>query len=378
MRRFPNRKQLARICVVGVGDGGNQAIQRMITDGVRGVDFIAVNTGTLSLLKSEAPTRIQIGNRGQGTGGNIALGRQAALASKFELEHALDQADMVFIATGMGGGTGSGAAPVIAELARKMGALTIGIVTYPFTFEGKRRMANAQRGLQQMQKHAHTMITIMNDRLLDKVEDKTSMKAAFNLADDILRQAVTTITAVVQTTGLINVDFADVKSVLSLGGASLMSVGCGTGPNRARMAAERVVNCDLLGTTMDGAKGILFNVMAGPDLGTHELQMAAEIVRERADPDANFIMGVVQNPLLGDEVRITMIATGFEHLTPQPQPEERVSAILQRVTPAPEPVTTRRVYLSRPKRTRHSERTPLHRPTKFSREQWGIPAFLRK
>jgi cell division protein FtsZ len=290
----------------------------------------------------------------------------------------LRNADMVFVTAGLGGGTGSGAAPVIAQLAREQGALTIGVVTHPFSFEGKARMENARQALQQMQEHVNTMIAIPNDRLLSVAQADTSLQHAFQMADDILRQAVQGITDVVNTTGTINLDFADVRAVMSSGGASIMALGEGSGPNRASDAAHEAVNSNLLGITVDGANGILFNVRASSDLSAAELQEAADIVRERADIDVNFILGFIEDNHMGDTVRITLIATGFEHIIPAQQMQERVEAIVAQVQPPQEEIVTRRVYLTRPTRQNAPEKTPLStNQQRFSTRQWGIPAYLR-
>ena len=379
MKRFPRFNHVARICVVGVGGGGNNAVNRMIHDQIRNVEFIAVNTQTIALLQSEAPTRIQIGKNGQGTGGNVQIGQQAAQVAKPELRRVLRGADLVFITAGLGGGTGSGAAPVIAQIAKEQGALTIGVVTYPFAFEGKQRLNNANHGMELLSQHVDTLITIPNDRLFNVTEDKTPLRTAFHLADDVLRKAVQSITDVINSIGMINVDFADVRAVMSMGGAAMMASGVATGENRAQRAAEEVVNSNLLGISVDGAKGILLNVTAGRDqLSAAELQLASEIVRERADPEANFILGVVYNEKMGDSLQLTMIATGFPLMHKNRPTEEIVQEIENKVAPPPpleETVPIRRVIMSRPKQRQRTDHTTPH--GRFQHGQWGLPAHLR-
>ena len=296
MQRNTNTDSAASIRVVGVGGAGNNAINRMIAEGVKGVDFVAVNTDNQALSLSNAPVRVRIGDkltRGLGAGGYSDQGEKAATESIDEVQSILQGADMVFVTAGMGGGTGTGAAPVVARVAREMGALTIGVVTRPFHFEGSRRSQAADRGLEQLQQHVDTLIIIPNDRLLDITDKRMSLQESFQLADDVLRQGIQGITELITTPGLINLDFADVKTIMSQGGAALMAVGRGTGEDRARIAAEQAISSRLLDVTIDGAQGVLFNITGGATLSLYEVNQAAEIIRETTHPDANVIFGAV-------------------------------------------------------------------------------------
>ncbi len=316
-------ENFAQIKVVGVGGGGSNAINRMIIEGLRGVEFIAVNTDAQALLISESPQRIRIGDkltRGLGAGGNPEVGAKAAEESAQELEEILRGADMVFITCGMGGGTGTGAAPVIAEIAKKTGALTIGVVTRPFTFEGTRRQNSAKEGIELLKQKVDTLIVIPNDRLLEIVDKRVSMIEAFRTADDVLRQGIQGISELITVPGLINLDFADVRAIMTSGGASLMAVGKSSGENRAVQAAQMAVASSLLDVTIDGAQGILFNVTSGPDLSLYEVNEAAEIIKQKAHPEANIIFGAVIDETLTDELRITLIATGFGEAVEQRKP----------------------------------------------------------
>jgi cell division protein FtsZ len=316
-------ENFAQIKVVGVGGGGSNAVDRMITEGLRGVDFIAVNTDAQALLMSSASQRIRIGDkltRGLGAGGNPEVGMKAAEESAQELEEVLRGADMVFVTCGMGGGTGTGAAPVIADLVKKSGALTIGVVTRPFSFEGSRRQNLAVDGIEQLKESVDTLIAIPNDRLLEIVDKKASMTEAFRTADDVLRQGIQGISELITVPGLINLDFADVRSIMSGGGSALMSVGVATGENRAVEAAEAAVSSALLDVTIDGAQGILFNITGGSDLSLFEVNEAAEIIKRKAHPEANIIFGAVIDETLADELHITLIATGFEAAVQQRKP----------------------------------------------------------
>ena len=305
----------ARIKVIGVGGGGQNAVNRMLDEGIQGVEFIAANTDAQALTLSKSPVRVRLGDkltRGLGAGGDPEVGRKAAEESADELYNVLKGADMVFVTAGMGGGTGTGAAPVVAQVAKESGALTIGVVTRPFTFEGGRRMTSAEAGIAKMREHVHTLISIPNDRLLQLADKKSSLQNAFRLADDVLHQGIAGISELITTPGLINLDFADVRAIMSEGGAALMAVGRGTGDDRAKNAAEQAISSQLLDITIDGARGVLFNVTGGPDLTLFEVNQAAAIIRETAHPDVNMIFGAVIDPELGDEIRVTVIATGFE------------------------------------------------------------------
>jgi cell division protein FtsZ len=304
----------ALIKVIGVGGGGNNAVNRMVASGLKGVDFLAVNTDAQALAQSSASTKIQIGEKltkGLGAGANPEVGNKAAEENRDSIQAGLKGADMVFITAGMGGGTGTGAAPVVAEVAKECGALTVGVVTRPFTFEGRRRQSYAERGIQTLREKVDTLITIPNDRLLQVVEKKTSIMEAFRLADDVLRQGVQGISDLIAVPGLINLDFADVRTIMLETGSALMGIGVGSGEQRAVEAARAAISSPLLETSIEGAHGVLLNITGGPDLGLYEVNEAAEIIAEAADADANFIFGAVIDEALKDEVRVTVIATGF-------------------------------------------------------------------
>ncbi|MGI6659841.1 MAG: cell division protein FtsZ [Dethiobacteraceae bacterium] len=308
-------EQFAQIKVIGVGGGGSNAVKRMIEAGLRGVEFISVNTDAQALYMTESGYKLQIGEKltkGLGAGANPEIGRQAAEESREEVKEALKGADMVFVTAGMGGGTGTGAAPVIAEVARELGALTVGVVTRPFTFEGRRRQAAAEKGIAELKEKVDTLIVIPNDRLLQVVEKRTPMVEAFRIADDVLRQGVQGISDLIAVPGLINLDFADVKTIMKETGAALMGIGVASGDNRTVEAAKAAIASPLLETSIDGARGVLLNITGSADLGLFEVNEAADIVAEAADPDANIIFGAVIDESLQDEVRITVIATGFD------------------------------------------------------------------
>ncbi|HEY3312693.1 MAG TPA: cell division protein FtsZ [Anaerolineales bacterium] len=305
----------ARIKVVGVGGAGCNAVNRMIVEGIQGVEFVAINTDAQALLLAKAPTKVRIGDkltRGLGAGGNPEVGRKSAEETAEELYTVLKGADMVFVTAGLGGGTGTGAAPIVAQIAKECGALTIGVVTRPFTFEGGRRMQSAESGMDALKEHADTLIVIPNDRLLQIVDKKASLSDAFRMADDVLRQGIQGISELITVPGLINLDFADVKAIMSEGGAALMAVGHAEGDDRARLAAEQAISSQLLDITIDGARGVLFNVTGGPNMTLFDVNQAAAIIRETAHPDVNMIFGAVIDPNMADEIRITVIATGFE------------------------------------------------------------------
>ena len=315
MKPSPQTETFARIKVVGVGGGGTNAVNRMISDGLQGVEFIAINTDAQALLQSDATCRVRIGpnfTRGLGAGGNPETGAKAAEESADELYDVLKDADMIFITAGMGGGTGTGAAPIIAQIAKDMRTLTIGVVTRPFTFEGARRAQLAEDGIQQLRTKADTLIVIPNDKLLQLVDQDASLEDSLREADDVLHQGVQGISELITVPGLINLDFADVRTIMAEGGAALMAVGSGSGEDRARFAAEDAINSELLDISIDGARGILFNVTGGPDLSLFEVNQAAAIIKETAHPDVNLIFGAVVDPTMGDEIRITVIATGFD------------------------------------------------------------------
>ena len=306
---------LAVIKVVGVGGGGVNAVNRMIDAGLKGVEFVAVNTDAQALLMSDADVKLDIGReltRGLGAGSDPEVGRQAAEDHKSEIESALSGADMVFITAGKGGGTGTGAAPVIAEIAREVGALTIGVVTRPFGFEGRRRAVQAEQGIQRLKENVDTQIVIPNDRLLTVSNENTSVLNAFKMADEVLLQGVQGITDLITTPGLINTDFADVKMIMSDAGSALMGIGYASGEGRALAAARAAISSPLLEASIEGARGILLNISGGSDLGLFEVNEAAEVIHGVAHPDANIIFGAVIDDEMGDDVRVTVIAAGFE------------------------------------------------------------------
>jgi cell division protein FtsZ len=306
---------LAVIKVVGIGGGGTNAVNRMIDAGLKGVEFIGVNTDAQALLMSDAELKLDIGQdvtRGLGAGSDPDIGRQAAEDHRAEIEAALQGADMVFITSGEGGGTGTGGSPVVAEIAKGLGALTIGVVTRPFAFEGRRRAVQAEQGIQKLKEKVDTLIVIPNDRLLTISNEKTSMLNAFKMADEVLLQGVQGITELITTPGLINTDFADVKMIMSNAGSALMGIGYGAGEGRATAAARSAISSPLLETSIEGARGILLSIAGGSDLGLLEVNEAAEIIHGVAHPDANIIFGAVIDDAMGDEVRVTVIAAGFD------------------------------------------------------------------
>ncbi len=305
---------LAVIKVVGVGGGGTNAVNRMVESGLSGVEFIAVNTDAQALLMTDADVKIHIGSkatRGLGAGADPSVGLAAAQETRDELKEALKGADMIFVTAGEGGGTGTGAAPVVAELGRELEALTVGVVTRPFGFEGRRRAEQAEVGIQNLRDRVDTLIVIENDRLLQVVDKKTPVTEAFGIADDILRQGVQGITDLITVPGLVNLDFADVRTIMRDAGSALMGIGHASGDTRAADAAHAAVSSPLLETTLDGATGVLLNITGGSNLGLFEVNEAAEVVTGHADPNANVIFGAVIDESMGDEVRVTVIATGF-------------------------------------------------------------------
>ena len=308
-------RRYAAIKVVGVGGGGSNAVNRMIHAGLRGVEFIAINTDAQALALSNADRKIHIGaktTKGLGAGGDPTIGRQAAEESKEDLYEALDGADMVFITAGMGGGTGTGGGPFVAEIARDLNALTIGVVTKPFSFEGRRRMTTAEEGVRSLKQKVNTLITIPNDRLLQIIDRSVTIVEAFRVADDVLRQGVQGIADLITVPGLINLDFADVRTVMAEAGSALIGIGVASGEDRALRAAQAAVSSPLLETSMNGARGVLINITGGLDLGLMEVSEAAQIVKDAADPDANIIFGAVIDDKVDGEIRITVIATGFD------------------------------------------------------------------
>jgi cell division protein FtsZ len=368
----PNQvESFANIRVVGVGGGGCNALDRMIEEGLQGVEFIAVNTDAQALMLSKASTRVRIGDkltRGLGSGGNSDVGKKAAEESSEELYEVLKGSDMVFITAGMGGGTGTGACSIVAQISKEVGALTIGVVTRPFTFEGSRRIQNAEGGITNLKEQADTLIVIPNDRLLQIVDKRANLQDAFRIADDVLHQGVQGISELITVPGLINLDFADVRTIMSEGGAALMAVGSASGDERAREAAEKAISSQLLDITIDGARGILFNVTGGPDLTLFEVNQAAAIIKETAHPDVNLIFGAVIDPNMGDEVRITVIATGFERTGMPRRALENPAPRLEEV-PARKPETG--------EQQTHANKPAEFQPRTFNTEDLDIPTFLR-
>ncbi len=346
---------VARIKVIGVGGGGCNAVNRMISSGVAGVEFWAINTDAQALTNASAINRLQVGQkltRGLGAGGNPAIGQKAAEESRDEIASSLEQSDLVFITAGMGGGTGTGAAPVVAEVAKEVGALTVGVVTRPFTFEGRRRTGQAEEGIEALQSRVDTLIVIPNDKLLTVISEQTPVQEAFRIADDILRQGVQGISDIITIPGLVNVDFADVRAVMADAGSALMGIGQGSGKSRAREAAIAAISSPLLESSIDGARGAVFNITGGSDLTLHEVNAAAEIIYEAVDPNANIIFGAVIDDRLQGEVRITVIATGFTGEVQAP-PAARVAPINRPTAPPPRrPIQTTPQPAEEPKPTR--------------------------
>ncbi len=312
----PDLNTFARIKVLGVGGGGNNAVSSMVTtQAIKGVDFVSVNTDAQALLTSQAPSKLQIGEnltKGLGSGSDPEIGKQAAEESREKIKQILLDSDMVFITCGMGGGTGTGASPVIAEIAKEVGALTVAVVTKPFLFEGTRRMVVAEEGIEELKKKVDTLIIIPNQRLLDVIDKKMTLLEAFQVADSVLGQGVQGISDLITTPGLINVDFADVRTIMTGAGSALMGIGVGSGENRAQTAARAAVSSPLLETSVDGARGILFNIIGGSDLTMSEVSQAAEIITSAADADANIIFGATIDDKLVDQIKITVIAAGFD------------------------------------------------------------------
>ncbi|MFP3916361.1 cell division protein FtsZ [Lysinibacillus telephonicus] len=365
--------QLANIKVIGVGGGGNNAVNRMIEHGVQGVDFIAVNTDAQALNLSKAEYKLQIGNkltRGLGAGANPEVGKKAAEESREQIEEVLRGADMVFVTAGMGGGTGTGAAPVIATIARELGALTVGVVTRPFSFEGRKRQTQAIGGIAAMKEAVDTLIVIPNDKLLQIVDKSTPMLEAFREADNVLRQGVQGISDLIATPGLINLDFADVKTIMSDKGSALMGIGIATGENRATEAAKKAISSPLLETSIDGAKGVIMNITGGTNLSLFEVQEAADIVASASDEEVNMIFGSVINENLNDEIIVTVIATGFSDDVAQQRPQNtrpmgnvRNTQTQQQQSPIRERVQEQPVQQQEPQRQVYQQEDMLDIPT---------------
>ena len=358
----------ARIRVLGVGGGGSNAVNRMIAAGIRGIEFIACNTDLQALRKSIAPHKVQLGSRltkGLGAGADPEIGKNAALEDLDKLNALLAGSDMVFIAAGLGGGTGTGAAPVIAKVAAELGALTVGIVTKPFLFEGGKRMKQAEKGMRDMRDHVDTLITVPNQRLLSFVERDTTHLEAFRIADDILRQAIQGISDLITSPGEINLDFADVKKIMSDMGRALMGTGVASGENRAVSAAQAAISSPLLeDASIDGARGVLMNITGGPDMTLFEMNEAAEIIQRAADPDAEIIFGCVTDERMAGSVKVTVIATGFDSEHDRPK--------ASRIEEDPEPQPVKRSHFMR------SDDPTGFGPNASAREDFDIPTVLRR
>jgi cell division protein FtsZ len=379
----PDSARIAKIKVIGVGGGGGNAVSSMIdVSNIGGVEFIAVNTDAQVLLQNKAPTKLQIGEKltkGLGVGGNPEAGTQAAEESVEKLKELLIDSDMVFVTAGMGGGTGTGASPVIAKLAKEAGALTVGIVTRPFAFEGTRRAVAAEDGIEKLKESTDTLIVIPNQRLMDVIDRKMTLLEAFRVVDSVLGQAVGGIADIITTAGLVNVDFADIKTIMKDAGSALLGIGTGVGENRAQMAARAAVSSPLLDLSIEGARGVLFNIAGGDDLTMFEVDEAARIISGAADPDANVIFGAVIKSDLTDQIRITVIATGFD---------ETRSRIAQMRQPARPPIV--QGVVSEPVRSNDTDEDEDDRKNEPPEDQGGdddgdtfgekfeIPAFLRK
>ena len=362
-------QELTNIKVIGCGGGGGNAVNRMIIEGLRNVEFIVVNTDKQALLLSQANTKIQIGEKltkGLGAGANREIGKKAAEESREEIAEAIKGANMVFITAGMGGGTGTGAAPVVAEIAKSMNILTVGVVTKPFPFEGKRRMRHAEMGLENLKQHVDTLVIIPNEKLLAMADKKTTLLDSFKLADGVLRQGVQAISDLITIPGVVNADFADIETVMKDKGLAHMGVGYGKGDNKAQDAVRQAISSPLLETSIDGATGVIINFTGGVDLGAIEVYEAAEIVREAADIDANIIFGAVIDETLNDEIRLTVIATGFE----EDNGKVTTSAPEAKIDPKPVAETIKKE--EEPIKATHND--PL---LDLDRESVNIPSFLR-
>ena len=378
----PDINAVAKIKVLGLGGGGNNAVASMVTTGkIKGVEFVAVNTDAQALLANPAQTKLQIGEnltKGLGSGADPEIGHQAAEESREKIKELLVDTDMVFITAGMGGGTGTGSAPVVAELAKEAGALTVAVVTKPFAFEGIRRMSVAEDGLEELKGKVDTLIVIPNQKLLDVVDKKMTLQEAFRVADSVLGQGVQGISDLITTPGLINVDFADVRAIMTDAGTALMGVGLGTGENRAQMAARTAISSPLLEVKIDGARGILFNITGGSDLTMSEVSEAADMISQHADPDANIIFGATIDQNMGDQVKISVIATGFDNARtaftgfqqPTPAPKIRYDTPLmgQMATPVADDTNDDDDH----------EKGDGETGTGESDDPFDIPAFLRQ
>lgn len=355
----PQTANFAKIRVMGIGGAGNNTLTSMISQSqIQGVDFIAVNTDAQALLMCQAATKLQIGEnltKGLGSGGDPEIGRQAAEESAEKIKDILEGSDMVFLAAGMGGGTGTGGTPVIAKIAKEVGALTIAVVTKPFSFEGTRRMVTAEDGIENIKDKLDTLIVIPNQRILDVVDKKLSLLEAFKVADSVISQGVQGISDLITMPGLINVDFADVRTIMTNAGSALMGIGTGVGENRAQTAARSAIASPLLEISMDGARGVLFNIIGGPDLTMSEVDEAAKIISSAADPDANIIFGATIDESMHDQMKITVIASGFD------QTKQRLKE-----------------FITPPQAKTEGEEKAIKAPSEEEEDVWDIPAFLRQ
>ena len=377
----------AKIKVIGIGGGGCNAVNSMIAAGLEGVEFIAVNTDMQALGISQAPAKIRIGKNGLGAGANPEIGREAALHDADQIRDALVGADMIFVTAGMGGGTGTGATPIVANIARELNALTVAVVTKPFLFEGGKRMTRAEDGLRELRKYVDTMLVIPNQRLLGIVDKTTPLREAFKVADDVLRQAIKGIADVITIPGLVNVDFADVRTVMGHMGRAVMGMGVAHGANRATEATQRAISSPLLEDgSIDGARGVLLNITGGATLSLHEVTEASSLIEQAVDKDANIIFGAVVDERLKEEVVITVIATGFERGESATQHAPRQTAIptiSSRETPARELPPTpkaagRPAFMRRSPAARDSADRVLDRTMLAVEEEWDVPTFLRR
>lgn len=381
-RLVPEDDPLAKIKVVGVGGGGQNAINRMIEAGLGGVEFIAINTDGQALQLSNASVRLRIGNsitKGLGAGGDPAQGAKAAEESRNELKDVLADADMIFITAGIGGGTGTGAAPIVAQIAQELGALTVAVVTKPFSFEGTRRTRIADTGIKTLSEHVDTMIVIQNDHLLQMADRQVTLEDAFRKADDILRQGIQGISELITVPGLINMDFADVRTIMSKGGSALMAVGSATGEGRALVAAQQAITSQLLDINIVGAKGVLFNVRGGPDLSLFEVNQAAELIQQSAAPEANIIFGAVIDERMKEKIQITVIATGFDmegHAGAAAAATIRPRRVEEQSERPRDPVRT--VQPAQPQPQQQPQPQPATPQRGFNNVDVDLPSFLRR
>ena len=368
----PQTTNFAKIRVMGIGGGGTNALNSMISQSqISGVDFIAVNTDAQALLLCQAPNKLHIGEnltKGLGSGGNPEIGRQSAEESYEKIKEMIDGTDMLFLTAGMGGGTGTGATPIIAKAAKELGILTVSVVTKPFAFEGTRRMVHAEDGIEDLKDKVDTLIVIPNQRILDVVDKKLSLLEAFKVADSVLTQGVQGISDLITMPGLVNVDFADVRTIMSNAGSALMGIGTGVGENRAQAAARSAVASPLLEISMDGARGVLFNIIGGPDLTMSEVDEAAKIIASSADPDANIIFGATIDETMHDQMKITVIATGFDQAR---------QALKEFITPMPMMKTEEDKEDAVSSDSQTEEEKPKEPEVKEEDDTWDIPAFLR-